>query len=162
YEAYPLPDDHGTEIEALQRAVTNLASKVLELAEVPVPVTAQQLVAQSGDPLRFVFLLGSMMSLEVAKEQALLEATTRRQALQLMHEYLTHEVQVLELRNSISSKVESEMTKQQREYVLRRQLEAIQQELGEKNPEKAEVDELRRRLNEADLPDEVRKEAERE
>ena len=54
------------------------------------------------------------------------------------------------------------MTKQQREYMLRQQMRAIQEELGEKSPEKAEVDELRRRLTEADLPDEVRKEAERE
>ena len=54
------------------------------------------------------------------------------------------------------------MSKQQREYVLRQQMQAIQEELGEKNPEKAEVDELRHRLSEADLPDDVRKEAERE
>ena len=54
------------------------------------------------------------------------------------------------------------MSKQQREYMLRQQMRAIQDELGEKSPEKAEVEELRRRLDEADLPDEVRKEAERE
>ena len=77
YEPYPLPDDAGTELEALQRAVVDLALKVLELAEVQTPVTIQQLVAQAQDPLRFAFLLGSMLSLDVAKEQALLEATTR-------------------------------------------------------------------------------------
>ena len=54
------------------------------------------------------------------------------------------------------------MSREQREYLLRQQLRAIQEELGEKNPEKAEVEELRERLDEADLPDEVRKEAERE
>src|SRR5438067_2263075 len=81
------------------------------------PVSIQQLVAQSREPLRFAFLLGSMLSLETGKEQGLLEATSRHQALQLLHEYLTHEVQVLELRKSISSKVETEMSKQQREYV---------------------------------------------
>ena len=84
------------------------------------------------------------------------------EALRLIHGYLSHEVQVLELRKKISSSVESEMTKQQREHMLRQQMQAIQNELGEKSPEKAEVDELRRRLTEADLPDEVRKEAERE
>jgi len=162
YESFPLPEDSGTEVEALQRAVVDLALKVLELAEVQTPVTVQQLVAQSQDPLRFAFLLGSMLALDTSKEQALLEATSRAQALRLLHGYLTHEVQVLELRRTISSKVETAMSEEQREYMLRRQLQAIQQELGEKNPEKAEVEELRRRMDEADLPEEVRKEAERE
>jgi ATP-dependent Lon protease len=161
FEPYPLPIDGGTEVEALQREVIALALKVLELAEVQTPITGQQLIAQAQDPLRFAFLLGSMLSLEVAKEQALLEATTRHEALRLLHEYLTHEVQVLEVRRQISSKVESEMTKQQREYMLRQQMQAIQQELGEKSPEKAEVEELRRRLAEADLPNEAERELNR-
>jgi ATP-dependent Lon protease len=162
YRPLPLPEDTGTEIEALQGAIVELAVKVLELAEVQTPVSVQQLLAHSQDPLRFAFLLGSMLSLDVAKEQALLEASSRQQALTLLHGYLTHEVQVLQLRKKISSTVETEMSKQQREYMLRQQMQAIQQELGEKSPEKAEVEELRRRLTEADLPPEARKEAERE
>jgi ATP-dependent Lon protease len=161
-QVLPLPEDGGTEIEALHRAVAELAGKVLELVQPQAPVNVQQLIAQSQDPLRFAYLLGSMLSLDVQKEQALLEAPTRAEALRLMHSYLTHEVQVLELRQKINTQAESQMTKQQREFVLRQQLQAIQEELGEKSPEKAEVDELRRRLAEADLPDEVRKEAERE
>jgi len=162
YEVWPLPEDTGPEVEGMQRAVVDMALKVLELAEVQTPLPIQQMVAQAGDPLRFVFLLGSMLSLDTNKEQALLEANTRLEALQRMHEYLQHEVQVLEVRRSISRKVESEVSKQQRDYMLRRQMEAIQQELGETTPEKAETEELRRRLDEADLPEHVRKEAERE
>jgi ATP-dependent Lon protease len=158
----PLPEDTGPEIEAMHRAVAELAGRVLELAQPQAQVNVQQLIAQSQDPLRFVFLLGSMLSLDVPKEQALLEAPTRAEALRLMHGYLTHEVQVLELRQKINTQAESQMSKQQREFVLRQQLQAIQEELGEKSPEKAEVDELRRRLTEADLPEAVRKEAERE
>ncbi len=158
----PEPQDTGAEVEALYRAVVDLAARVLELAQVQVPVNVQQLVAQTQDPLRFAYLLGSMLSLDVAREQALLEAPTRAEALRLLHGYLTHEVQVLELRKKISTAAETEMSKQQREYMLRQQLQAIQEELGEKSPEKAEVEELRRRLSEADLPDNVRKEAERE
>jgi ATP-dependent Lon protease len=158
----PLPEDSGTEVEALHRAIAELAAKVLELANVQAPVSVQQMLAQAADPLRFAFLLGSMRSLDVQKEQALLEASTRLQALTLLHGYLTHEVQVLELRRKINTQAESEMTKQQRDYMLRQQMEAIRDELGEKNPEKAEIDELRRRLQEADLPEEARKEAERE
>jgi ATP-dependent Lon protease len=158
----PLPEDGGPEVEALHRAIAELAGKVLELVQPQAQVNVQQLIAQSQDSLRFAYLLGSMLSLDVPKEQALLEAPTRAEALRLMHGYLTHEVQVLELRQKINTQAESQMTKQQREFVLRQQLQAIQEELGEKSPEKAEVDDLRRRLAEADLPDEVRKESERE
>jgi ATP-dependent Lon protease len=158
----PLPTDQSTEVEALQRAIIDLAVKVMQLAEVQSPVPLPQLLAQAQDPLRFAFLLGSMLSLETAKEQALLECKTRVEALRLLHGHLEHEIQVLEVRKSISGKVEAEMTKQQRDFMLRKQMDAIQQELGEKSPEKAEVDELRRRLTEAALPAEARKEAERE
>jgi ATP-dependent Lon protease len=158
----PLPEDGGPEVEALHRAIIELAGRVLELAQVQQPITIEQLVGQARDPLRFAYLLGSMLSLDVPKEQALLEAQTRLEALRLLHGYLTHEVQVLELRRQISSQAETEMSKQQRDYLLRQQMQAIQEELGEKNPEKAEVDELRKRLAEAQLPDEVHKEAERE
>ena len=99
-----------------------------------------------ADPLQLAYLLGSMLGLDVAKEQALLEAATRAEALRLLHGYLAHEVQVLELRQKITSQAQTEMSKEQREYMLRQQLRAIQEELGEKNPEKAEVAELRQRL----------------
>jgi len=105
----PLPDDTGPEIEAIYRAVLDLARRALELTQTETPVNIDQLAAQAGDPLRMVYLLGSMLSLDVQKEQALLEAATRMQALQLLHGYLTHEVQVLELRAKIASKAQTEM-----------------------------------------------------
>ena len=76
--------------------------------------------------------------------------------------YLTQELQVLELRQKITSQAQNEMGKEQREYLLRQQLRAIQGELGESNPERAEVQELRDRLIAADLPEDVHKEFERE
>jgi ATP-dependent Lon protease len=158
----PLPEDTGPEVEALYRAVLDLARRALELAQNEPAVNFNQIVAQAGDPLRLAYLLGSMLSLDVAKEQALLEAPTRLETLGLLHSYLLHEVQVLELRQKITSRAQTEMTKEQRDYMLRQQLRAIQEELGDQNPEKAEAEVLRKRLAEADLPDEVRKEAERE
>src|SRR5207244_7534363 len=121
-----------------------------------------QLAAQVRDPLHLAYMVASMLNLTVPQEQAVLEAATRLQALQTVYGFLSHEVQVLELRRKIADQAQTEMGKEQRDYLLRQQMRAIQEELGEKNPEKAEVDELRRRLQEADLPDEVRKEAERE
>ncbi|HWR52918.1 MAG TPA: endopeptidase La [Bryobacteraceae bacterium] len=161
-ENYPLPDESTAEVEALHRAVIELASKAMQLAQPTVPVELGQLLTQTEDPLRLVYLLASMMSLELAKEQSLLEAETRGEALRLMHTYLTNEIQVLELRNKITSQAQTEMSKQQREYLLRQQLRAIQQELGEKDPQEAEAGLLRERLAKIELPEEVRKEADRE
>jgi ATP-dependent Lon protease len=158
----PFPDDQGTEVEALHRAVIELAGKILELAQPQGQVNIAQLAAQAQDPLRLAYLLGSMLSLDLAREQALLEAPTRLEALRLVHSYLTHEVQVLEMRQKIASQAQTEMGKEQREYLLRQQMRAIQEELGEKNPEKADLESLRERLRNADLPDDIRKEAQRE
>ncbi|MGE5488322.1 MAG: endopeptidase La [bacterium] len=162
FTPYPLPDEHSAEVEALHRAVTDLAARAMQLAQPNVPSEVGQLLAQSEDPLRLVYLLASMMSLELDKEQSLLEAKTRGEALRLMHDYLRNEVQVLELRNKIASQAQSEMSKQQREYLLRQQLRAIQQELGEKDPQQAEVEQLRERLAKVEMPEEIRREAERE
>jgi len=159
---WPLPEERSAEVEALHRAVVDLAGKALSLAQPQAPAELGQFLMTADDPLRLVYLLAGMMSLELAKEQALLEAQTRGEALRLMHTYMAHEVQVLELRSKIASETQSEMSRQQREYVLRQQMRAIQQELGEKDPQQAEVQLLRERLDKLELPEEVRKEAERE
>ncbi|MBI4876224.1 MAG: endopeptidase La [Acidobacteria bacterium] len=159
---HPLPEDESTEVEALRRAVAELAGKAFSLVQPQAPAEFGQMLAGAEEPLRMVFLLASLISLDVAKEQAVLEAETRADALRLMHSYLSHEVQVLELRSKIASEARSEIGREQREYLLRQQMRAIQHELGDKNPEQAEVEELRERLEKTELPEEVRKEADRE
>lgn len=161
-QPFPLPDDTSPEVEALHRSVLELATRALSLAQPQAPAELGQFLASTDDPLRLVYLLGGMLSLELAKEQTLLEAQSRSDALRLMHTYLAHEVQVLELRSKIASQTQTEMNRQQREYVLRQQLRAIQNELGEKDPQQAEAELLRERLAKLELPEEVRKEAERE
>jgi ATP-dependent Lon protease len=158
----PVPEDSNTEIEALQRAIVELASRAIQLAQPNAAAEFAQMLTASDDPLRLVYMIASLLSLDLPKEQALLEAPTRLDALRLLHTHLTHELQVLELRHQINSQAQSEMSRQQREYVLRQQLRAIQQELGEENPEQAEATLLRQRLEDANLPEAVRKEAERE
>jgi ATP-dependent Lon protease len=158
----PMPEDKGMQVEALHRAVVELAKRVLELAHPEGPIDMGQLLAQARDPLPLAYLLGSMLNLDFNQEQALLEASTLEQTLNLLQGYLSHELQVLELRQKINSEAQREMGKEQREYMLRQQLRAIQEELGETNPEKAQTAELRERFSKADLPEEVRKEAERE
>lgn len=158
----PLPDDTGPEVEALHRSLLDLAAKMLQLAQPENPISLSQLAAQAPDPVVLGFLLASMVGLDAAKEQQLLECSSRTEGLRLLHESLAHEVQVLELRQKIASKAQGEMHREQKQYLLRQQLRAIHEELGEADPEKSEVEELGKRLQEADLPDDVRKEALRE
>jgi len=158
----PRPEDWDTETEALHRAVLELAAKVMEIVNPQAQAGLTQMVSQVKEPLHQIYLLSSILTLDLEKEQALLAAKSRREALQSLHESLTHEVQVLELRQKIASEARNEMSREQRDYFLRQQLRAIQEELGEKSPEQADIDELRRQFDEVDLPKPVRKEADRE
>jgi ATP-dependent Lon protease len=162
FRVLPLPEDGGSEVEALSGAMLELASKAIALSQPQSAAELTRMLAGNEDPLRLAYLLASIFSLDVAREQKLLEAETRVDALRLMHSYLAHELQVLELRQKIASTARDEMSKEQREYLLRQQLRAIQQELGEKDAEKAEVDMLRERFAQANLPEEAKKEIERE
>ncbi|MBV9761672.1 MAG: endopeptidase La [Acidobacteriaceae bacterium] len=162
FRVLPLPEDGGSEVEALSGAMLELASKAIALSQPQSAAELTRMLAGNEDPLRLAYLLASIFSLDLAREQKLLEAETRVDALRLMHSYLAHELQVLELRQKIASTARDEMSKEQREYLLRQQLRAIQQELGEKDADKAEVDMLRERFEKANLPEEAKKEIERE
>lgn len=162
YRVLELPDDGGSEVEALSGALLDLAGKAIELAQPQTAPELTRMLAGSEDPLRLAYLLASIFSLDAAREQKLLEAETRVDALRLIHSYLSHELQVLELRQKIASSARDEMSKEQREYLLRQQLRAIQQELGDKDSDRAEVQMLRERFEKANLPEEAKKESERE
>ena len=162
FQPLPLPEDTGAEVEALQRAVSELTTRSIQLTQNQGQVELDRLLAGTDDPIRLVFLVASMLSLDLPKAQALLEASTRLDALRMMHTYLSYEVQVLELRNKIATDARTEINKEQREYLLRQQLRAIQAELGDKGGDQSEIESLKEQLAKADLPDEVRKEADRE
>jgi ATP-dependent Lon protease len=158
----PLPEDKSPEVEALQGALIELAGEALTLAQPNAPQELRGLLAANEDPMRLSFVLASMFSLDAEKSQSLLEAPSRVETLRMLHRYLAHEVQVLELRNKINTDARTEMSKEQRDYLLRQQMRAIQQELGEKAGEQAEAEQLRERLEKADLPEDILKEAKRE
>jgi ATP-dependent Lon protease len=160
----PMPDDSSRETEALTLSIVEMGSKFVGLIQNE-RHSAQELARMfttHEDPLRLAYMVASIMNLEGTREQALLEAPTRVEALRLVHGWLSHEVEVLNLRNKITEDAKGEMSKEQRDYILRQQKRAIENELGEKNDDKAEVESLREKLTKADLPDDVRKEAERE
>lgn len=149
-------------VEATKRNVQSLIQQAL--AYLPqVPPEVRLVVLGADDPVRLAYFLGSILSLGVEKEQQMLEAETVDALMHLAHDFLAREVEIIRLRSKIASEAQTEMDKAQRDYVLRQQMKAIQKELGEgEGGEAAEAEQLRERLAQTDLPDEVRKEADRE
>ena len=164
FQPVPIPDqsdETNPEIEALHREVVDLAVEVLKHAGVELPAELARAITGQADPLQMAWMIASVLSMDVALEHSLLAVESRAEALRLIHAHLSHELQILEIRGKIATKAQSEMGKEQREYVLRQQLRAIQQELGGQEGE-SELELLRERLKAADLPEDVRKEADRE
>jgi ATP-dependent Lon protease len=157
----PLETVDAQEVEALNRNVRTLIERALALMP-QVPPEVRAAVLATSDPVQVAYFLASVLNLGVEQEQQMLEADTADQLLRLAHARLVREVEILQIRSRIATEAQSEMDKSQRDYVLRQQLKAIQKELGEEDGEGADADALRQRLNEAALPEDVRKEAERE
>ncbi len=161
-----LPDPSGaeddTKTEALHRAVMELADKLIRLVQPETQLGLNYIIGEIEDPVKQIYLLTTVITLDVAQEIELLSALTKTDLYQAVHSLLEHEVQILELRNQINSQVASKLGKDQREYLLRQQLRAIQDELGETMPEQAEAAELRDKRAEADLPDLVGREVDKE
>src|SRR2546426_2818360 len=150
------------EVEAVKRNVQSMIQEALALLP-GVPPEVRAIMMSPVEPVRLAYFLGSILNLGVEQEQKMLEANTADELLRLAHSYLARELEIIQLRSKIASDAQSEMDKAQRDYVLRQQLKAIQKELGEdESGEQAEATLLRERLDKAELPDEVRKEADRE
>lgn len=151
------------EIEALKRNVKALMQQALTMLP-QVPQEIRMAILSANEPVQIAYFLASILTLGVEQEQKMLEADTIDELMHLTHGYLAREVEIMEIRSKISSEAQGEMDKAQRDYILRQQMKAIQKELGEdeEGGEKAEATQLRERLDAADLPEEVRKEAGRE
>jgi ATP-dependent Lon protease len=156
-----LTTQNAESVEATTRNVKSLIQQAL--AYLPqVPPEVRLVVLGADDPVKLAYFLGSILNLGVEKEQQMLEANSVDDLIHLAHDFLAREVEIIRLRSKIASEAQTEMDKAQRDYVLRQQMKAIQKELGEGDGEAAEAEQLRERLEKADLPDEVRKEAVRE
>src|SRR5205085_7111485 len=102
------------------------------------------------------------LRIKAEEKQKLLALVNVEERLRAVSSILNQELEVLELGTKIQSQVQSEMEKGQREFFLRQQLKAIQEELGEGDAEQAEINELRARFDEMELPEDVRKAVDRE
>ena len=159
----PLPDtvSASTELEALTRNVQRTFSEIIE--QIPyLPEELQLAVTNLDDPSALAHLIAGALRIPTAEKQELLEEIDVTRRLRRLSEILARELEVVQLGTRIQSEVQSEIEKGQREFYLREQLKAIQRELGEEDPEQAEISELRRRVEEAELPDHARRAADRE
>ncbi|HET6975059.1 MAG TPA: endopeptidase La [Pyrinomonadaceae bacterium] len=160
-----LPEPRVVDPEQVEAAKRNLQQMITEaLALLPnVPPEVRIAVLGQVDAVRLSYFLASILTLGVEEEQKMLEANTADELARLANANLAREVEILQLRSKIASEAQVEMDKAQRDYVLRQQMRAIQKELGEdESGEAAENDLLRERFEKAELPEEVRAEADRE
>jgi ATP-dependent Lon protease len=158
-----LPDvvEPSAELEALTHNVQRTFTEIIE--QIPyLPEELQLAVTNVEDPSALAHLIAGALRISVDEKQELLEEVDVARRLRRLSEILARELEVIQLGSKIQSQVQSEIDKGQREYYLREQLKAIQQELGEGDEQQAEVNELRQRIEEANLPEDGRKQADRE
>src|SRR5579883_676825 len=153
--------EEDNETEAIKRNVVNYFQRLVALVQnVPEGVAAATLNLE--EPRQVVYVIATFVQMELELRQQLLELDSVREKLAQLSTFLAHELEIFELGKKIQTSAQEEMGKVQREYLLREQLKAIQRELGEESEEQATVNELRRKIDEAKLPDEALKEANRE
>jgi ATP-dependent Lon protease len=149
------------QLEALRQNCTSIFQEVVQLS----PALSDEMgsmVSNIKEPGRVAdFIAATLPGLPSAEKQSVLETTDVGKRLEDVFRYLNKEREVLKLRNKIQSQVEDQLSQSQREFYLREQLKAIQKELGDTD-EQAEIEELRRKIDDSGMPEEVMKEAHRE
>src|SRR5688572_20582329 len=158
-----MPDvvEQSPELEALARNVQTTFAEIIE--QIPyLPEELQLAVTNIDDPSALSHLIAGALRISADEKQELLEEVDVTRRLRRLSEVLARELEVIQLGSKIQSQVQSEMDRGQREYFLREQLKAIQDELGEGDERQAEINELRSRIEEAGLPEYAAKAAERE
>ncbi|MBC7263955.1 MAG: endopeptidase La [Chloroflexi bacterium] len=160
-EVIPDRAEEGVEVEALMRNAVELFRRMAQL----MPYMPEELTMATlsiTDPRQLVYLLASYVRMEMNDAQQILEMDSVKAKLEKLTGVMNRELEVLELGKKIQERAQSELEKAQREYILREQMKAIQKELGEADEQQAEINELRRRIEEAGMPPEADKEARRE
>lgn len=153
--------EEGLEIEALARNARDQFTHIAEL----IPSFPRELVTSISaidDPLQIVYTIANFQRMDLVEAQALLEIDSVSEKLRRLVTILAREAEVLELGQKIQNEARSEIEKMQHEYFLREQIKAIQRELGESDEQAADVEDFRKRIDEAHMPDEAEKQARRE
>jgi ATP-dependent Lon protease len=157
--ALPEETEQSIEVDAYVRTLREQIDKALSLAS-GLSQELRTIVMSIDEPLRLAYLLASLIDMKPDDKQKLLEEDRLRVKLQAVSGALAREISLLELKGKIESQAQQEMSDAQRQYYLRQQLKAIQEELGER--EGAEIGDLRDRIRQANLPEEASRVATRE
>ena len=159
----PMPDilGEGTEFDALVVTARHLISRIIELSP-RVPQEAGAMVASIESPSQLADFIAANMNIDTAHKQSLLEEARLSERLRLTTELMQREIQVLELASKIQSEARGRIEETQREYYLREQMKSIQKELGEKDEKTQLLEQLRKDIDAAGMPEKVLAEAERE
>ncbi len=162
-EAQPeITGDVDAELEALQRNAQDLFRDVVSHSP-QLSDDLQSVAMNIDDPGRLAdFIAGTLPSLSTLLRQELIETPSVRKRLEMLIRELSKELEVLELRSKIHEQVQEQVGQNQREYLLREQMKAIQKELGESDDSTQEIDELRKKVDEAGMTAEAKKECDRE
>jgi ATP-dependent Lon protease len=159
------PDTYGeqdNELEALQRNAQDLFRDVVSHSP-QLSDDLQSAAMRIEDAGQLAdFIAGTLPSLTTLLRQELIETSSVRKRLETLIRELSKELEVLELRSKIHEQVQEQVSQSQREYLLREQMKAIQKELGESDDSAAEIDELRKKVEEAQMSPEAKKECDRE
>jgi ATP-dependent Lon protease len=155
-EAAPLvePTTTGSGVEALMRAVLALFERCVRLSNT-IPEETYVFAMNISEPGWLADAVASSLDLKQKERQGLLEELDPQARLRLLSILLARELDVLELEDRIHSQVQQELDRSQREFFLREQMRVIQSELGEGDVYTQEINELRAKIQEADLPEEV-------
>ena len=145
----------SAELTALARNVQGTFSELVEIVPY-LPEELQLAVANVDEPSALSYLIAGALRLSTPERQALLEEPDVERRLRTLAEILAREADIAAIGSRIQSQVQSEMDKGQREWFLRQQMKAIQEELGEEDPAQAEVTELREQIEAAELPEDAR------
>ena len=149
------------EVEALMANLVNLFDRIVKLSPF-LPQEFGMMAKSITDPGILSDIIASIINASPEEKQRILEILDVKKRLKEVTRLVNHQLEILELGNKIQTQVKDDMDKSQREYYLRQQLKAIQQELGEADDNRVEIDEYRKKVEEKDLPEEAKKEAERE
>ena len=154
--------ENDAELEALHRNAQDVFRDVVghspQLSD-----DLQSVALNIEDPGRLAdFIAGTLPALSTLLRQELIETPSVRKRLDMLIRELSKELEVLELRSKIHEQVQEQVGQNQREYLLREQMKAIQKELGESEDGSQEIDELRKKVEEAGMPAEAKKECDRE
>ena len=149
------------EVQALMRTVQAQIEQYVANGA-PVPPEAAVAARNISEPGLLADMVAYSPDMSTEQRQELLETVDVSERLKLVSTFLARQIEILELKGRIQSEVKSEMDKTQREYILREQLKAIQRELGEDDPQQAEINELRDKVEAAGMPEEIKTRAVKE